>query len=91
MIEVYNLYLDSDMREQLLNYDITNVEQNYDNLMFYITNSEKEILYNIILGLSIEILEKLGFSKEDSKLLFNTDQSYVEFTNKPKYYIKEVN
>lgn len=86
------LYLDNDLREQLLNYDIEHSENCYDRNMYYITNSESQILYDIIYGScwKSEILEKMGFEKQDIDVIMNDDVN-IKFTNKNKYYFKEVN
>lgn len=87
------LYLDSAMREALLNWDYEHTETDYDNVMYYITNTENQILYDIIFGLMYDgnkILQKLGFDGEDLKIIEESDVN-IYFTNKQKYYIKEVN
>ena len=83
------LYLDEMMRESLLNYDIEHSENCYDRNMYYITNSESQILYDIIFGISKETLEKIGFDLKDIEIIMESDVN-VKFTNKPKYYIMEV-
>lgn len=82
-----DLYLDSVMREQILNYDIEHSEQNYDNLMYYIQNSESQVLYDIIFGVTEKDLEKFGFKNDDIKLIMESDVN-IKFTNKNNYYIK---
>lgn len=84
------LYLNDDMRESILNYDIENSERCYDRDMYYIQTSESQILYDIIYGYGEELLEKLGFNVQDIKTIMEDDMN-VKFTNKNKYYIKELN
>lgn len=84
------LYLNDDMRESILNYDIENSERCYDRDMYYIQTSESQILYDIIYGYGEELLERLGFNVQDIKTIMEDDMN-VKFTNKNKYYIKELN
>ncbi len=84
------LYLNEDMRESILNYDIENSERCYDRDMYYIQTSESQILYDIIYGYGEELLERLGFNVQDIKTIMEDDMN-VKFTNKNKYYIKELN
>ena len=86
------LHLDGMMREALLNYDIEHSENCYDRNMYYITNSENQILYDIIFGLLNDerrILEKIGFDEEDIKIIDECDVN-IKFTNKSNYFIKYV-
>ena len=80
------LYLNETIREQMLNFDIENSEHSYDRDMFYITNSEKDILRNIIHGWGEMLLEKIGFHQSDIDLIMN-DEIDIEFSNKRDYYI----
>lgn len=86
------LYLDMSMREAILNYDIEHSENCYDRNMYYISNTENQILYDIIYGMiyNTELLEKLGFDLKDIKLL-ETEDMNIKFTNKSNYYIKQIN
>ena len=87
------LYLDIDMREQLLNYDFEHSERCYDDVMYYITNTESQILYDIIYSIIYfrkDILERMGFKQEDLEIIEEYDVN-IKFTNKRKYYIKEIN
>lgn len=87
------LYLDIDLREQLLNYDFEHSEKCYDNVMYYISNTESQILYDIIFGLIGHmnyILEKMGFKQEDLEII-ELDDVNIKFTNKNNYYLKEIN
>lgn len=83
------LYLDNDIREQLLNYDIEHSENCYDRNMYYITTSESQILYDIIYGYDKELLEKVGFKPQDIEIILEDDMN-VKFTNKKNYYIKQI-
>ena len=87
------LYLDKDIREALLNWEIENREMFYEDYMYYMTSSENEILHGIIqslLGWLDEALEHLGFYKEDIEILTGNEFT-IEFTNKNRYYIKQTN
>ena len=81
------LYLDEIMREQILNYDIEHSDGSYDNMMYYIQNSESQVLYDIIFGVTEKDLEKFGFKNDDIKLIMESDVN-IKFTNKNNYYIK---
>ena len=83
------LYLDECMRERLLKYDIERSEMTCDNCMYYISNTESQILSDIIDNLDfgdIDLLKELGFKEEDIDLLFNYDIT-IKFTNEDNYYI----
>ena len=87
------LYLDENMRERLLKYDIDRNEMSCDNCMYYICNTESQILLDIIDNLDfgdIKLLKELGFREEDIDLLFNHDIN-IKFTDKEKYKKKKIN
>lgn len=86
------LYLDETMREQLITYDFEHSEICYDNIKQYVRNTESQILYDIIYDLlysNKKRLEKMGFEKKDLEIIEEDDMN-IKFTNKEKYYIKEI-
>ena len=83
------LYLDDVTRERMLNYDIEHNERCYDDMMYYISNSESQILYDILFGMSSLTLEKIGFNVDDIDIILESDVN-IKFTNKKMYYIKEL-
>ena len=86
------LYLDENIREQLITYDFEHSEICYDNIKQYVRNTENQILYDIIYDLiytNKDRLEKIGFKKEDLKIIEEDDVN-IKFTNKQGYYIKEI-
>lgn len=84
------LYLTDKMREELLKYDIERNERTYDDILYYISNTENQILYDIIYGYGDdEILVDIGFKKEDIKKIWEDDVN-IKFTDNDEYYIKEI-
>ena len=83
------LYLDVEKRQKILDYDIENSEHDYDRDMYYIINTENQIICDIIYGMGVWELEEIGFKPIDICKIME-DDVMICFTNKSEYYIKEV-
>jgi len=81
------LYLDKHMRNLILGYEFDYREYDFDEFLFYIRNSEKYILKNILENLEYYVLERFGFDEKTIEIIYECEFE-VRFTNKKGYYLK---